>query len=373
MYLKPSFVLNVFNKIKNLLKNSLPFLFFIGLYLFCARGVAQELTITASDSLSTDSYRSQFVDDKTQLLGLSFFLRNRSHAMTVRGTQRLEYSPNHVGAIGVRVQHKWLGLAITYSPTFMQPVAKGVTDEIDLHAYIYGKRHNIDGYYLRYQGMYINNYTSSSILKVAYKSYPLLPEMQIEGAGLNYSYVFNHKKYSLRSTYLHNEVQKRSAGSFLLGTSINYFRFYNPTSILPNQLDSISQTREKLENGAFYVASVLPGYAHTFVYKRAYFTVAPMVGLALQVQHFNVESEINTVKRFSVSPRGMFRFGLGYNAELYYLGVSAVNDSYNYRTAAKSAIEMRVSDVRFILGYRFKPAGFVKKVSDKMDKVPIRI
>lgn len=267
-----------------------------------------------STVIAYQKYRSLYVQDETQQLGLSVFTRNRTNQMAVNGTYRLEYYPNDVSAIGVRVQHKWLGVALTYSPKFIQPKEKGRTSEIDLHLYMYAKRHNIDAYYFNYSGLYIDNYRSNETLKSAFSSYPLLPEMKLTGAGVNYFYVVNHKKYSLRSSYLHNEIQKRSAGSFLMGASVNYLRFNNPSSILPNQLDSFSQPQEKLENGEFYVGSILPGYAHTFVLKRLYFTIAPMIGVAFQYQDFNTENEPAPHKRFSASARSLARFGIGYNA-----------------------------------------------------------
>lgn len=334
-------------------------------------GMAQE---TDSAMIAYQDYRSEYVQDETQQLGLSVFTRSRTNQMAVRGTQRLEYYPNDVSALGVRIQHKWLGVALTYSPKFLQPQKKGETTELDLHVYIYARRHNLDAYYFNYSGLYIDNYQSNAILKEAFKEeYPLLPDMRLEGAGINYFYVLNHKKYSLRSSYLHNEIQKKSAGSFLMGTSVNYLHFGNPSSILPNQLDSVSQPKEKLENGDFYVASVLPGYAHTFVFRRIYFTIAPMIGVAFQYQNFAVESESHTTRRFSASARSLARFGVGYNAERFYIGVTAVSDSYNYRLSKGVTVEMRVSDARLIVGYRFAPRGFVKKVSDKMDNLPIHL
>jgi hypothetical protein len=318
-------------------------------------------------------YRSEFIDNKTQLLGLSVFTRNRDNQIAVEGTQRLTYYPNDVTAIGVRIQHKWLGLAVTYSPQFLQPEEKGKTKEIDLHVYVYGRKHNVDAYYMNYKGFYIDNYRKIETLRNAYKEYPLLPEMTMEGSGINYFYVFNHKRYSLRSTYLHNEVQKKSAGSFLLGASSSYLNFSNPTSILPNELDSSSNDNEKLINGTFYVASILPGYAHTFVLKRFYFTLAPMIGLSFQYQDFNVESQEHTKSRFSLSARSIARLGLGYNAEKFFAGITAVTDSYNYQLSREVRLQMRVSDVRLILGYRFAPKGIVKKASDKMDLVPITL
>lgn len=340
-------------------------------------GFIIQITVYAQESDSAlaayQEYRSLYVQDETQQLGLSIFTRNRTNQMAVNGTYRLEYYPNDVSAIGVRVQHKWLGVALTYSPKFIQPKAKGKTDELDLHIYVYARRHNLDAYYFNYSGLYIDNYRSNETLKLAFKNYPLLPEMKLEGAGLNYFYVLNHKRYSLRSSYLHNEIQKRSAGSFLMGASVNYLHFNNPSSILPNELDSFSQPQEKLENGEFYVGSILPGYAHTFVLKRLYFTIAPMIGVAFQYQNFNAENESTPNRRFSASARSLARFGIGYNAERFYIGITAVNDSYNYRLSKGVAVEMRVNDARLIIGYRFAPKGFVKRLSDKMDNLPIHL
>lgn len=342
--------------------------FFLGLCCFALRGQESDSALSTYKDL-----RAVYIQDETHLLGISLFTRNRVNRLELRGANNLDYNPNDVTAAGIRFQHKWLGVALTYSPTFMQAEEKGITKEIDLRLFVYGRKHNIDAYYINYQGFYIANYRSNAVLRTAYQQYPLLPDLEMEGAGINYSYVLNHQKYSLRSTYLHNEIQKKSAGSFLLGGSVNYLLLHNPVSIVPSELDSFSRPDERITNAAFYVASLMPGYAHTFVYRKLYITFAPMIGLALQFHHLNAKSGVGPVDRFSSSIRTLARFGVGYNSDKMYMGIAAFTDSYNYRLAPQVLLDMSTSDVRLILGYRFVPKGLLKRLSGKMDKIPISI
>ena len=67
-----------------------------------------------------------------------------------------------------------------------------------------------------------------------------------------------------------NEIQRRSAGSFILGISVNALGIINPVNELP-QLMLQSLPEEMLARGEFYGGSILPGYAHTFILRKLFF------------------------------------------------------------------------------------------------------
>lgn len=312
--------------------------------------------------------RAIYIEDKTGLIGLSAFNRNPNNQINISGKHNLVYNPNDPNTQGIRIQHKWLGLALGYSPQSLQQKKRGQTRELDLHLFLYGKKHYFDVYYIHYRGLYLENYERYDTLKNSYESFPLLPQLNLQSAGLNYFYLFNHQKFSLRSSFLHNEIQRRSAGSFILGSSVNYLHINNPTPLLPPELRPLSLPQESLVSGTFYGATVLPGYAHTFVLKRFYFTLAPMLGIMMQYQNFAAADDLNR-NRYTLAFRSLGRLAFGYNGNRIYIAATAVNDSYNYMLSTKVRLTNQVSDARFIIGYRFTPVGVVKRISNKMDAV----
>lgn len=311
--------------------------------------------------------RSKFITDKTGELGVSIFNRNPDNQITISGVHATTYNPNDANTQGIRLQHKWLGIAFGYSPKSIQDKSRGSTQGLDFHVFMYGKRNYFDAYYLGYTGFYIENYRRNDNLKNNFSSFPLLPNMQVNGIGLNYFYVFNHKKYSLRSSYLLNEIQKRSAGSFILGFSVNALGIVNPLNDLP-QLMIQSLPEEMLVSGKFYGGSILPGYAHTFILRKLFFTIAPSLGFVAQHQNFT-NADDKTRNRNTLAFRSIGRIALGYNSNRFYAALTGVNDTYNYQLAPKVQMQTQISEARLIVGYRFKTKGITRKISAQMDKI----
>jgi hypothetical protein len=164
-----------------------------------------------------------------------------------------------------------------------------------------------------------------------------------------------------------NEIQRKSAGSFILGLSVNSLSISNSINETP-QLLAQTLPEEKLIKGKFYGASILPGYAHTFIYKKIFFTVAPTLGFVAQHQNFTT-ADSRTRVRNTLAFRSVGRIALGYNSNRFYAALTGVNDSYNYRLASKVQLHTQLSEARLVVGYRFNTTGFVQKISNQMDKV----
>lgn len=311
--------------------------------------------------------RALYVTNKTNELGVSLFNRNPNNQITIRGVNNITYNPNDANTQGIRLQHKWLGIAFGYSPKSLQDQERGTTEEMDLHLFIYGKRNYFDVYYIGYTGFYIENYKKNDSLSKNFNSYPLLPNMKVNGFGANYFFVFNHKKYSLRSSYLMNEIQRKSAGSFILGASANSLGISNPLGESP-QLLAQTLPEERLVSGRFFSASILPGYAHTFILRKLFFTIAPTLGIVAQHQNFTNADDKKRVRN-TLAFRSVGRIALGYNSDRFYAAITGVNDSYNYQLAPKVQLNTQLSEARLIVGYRFKTKGIAQKISNQMDKI----
>lgn len=264
------------------------------------------------------------------------------------------------------MQHKWLGISIGYSPKRLQTEKKGTTSEFDAHLYAYGRKQYLDFHYLNYQGFYIDNYKQNDTLKKYYSSFPLYPSLKLSSIGLNYFYLFNHKKLSLRASFNHNEIQKKSAGSFLLGSSFNYSSFFNPTDIVPTELRPQTAPTENFVDLRYYEWSAMAGYGFTLVFKKFYFTLAPMIGVVGQYQIIQ-HTEALQAKELGIAFRGLSRAALGYNNNRFFVAITGSNDTYNYTLENKVRMRTQFSEARFVIGYRFTPKGFLKKISDKMD------
>jgi len=326
-----------------------------------------------AQKLNDSSYaavRNEYVIDKTEKLVVSLFNRNPNNGIEFNGASKVKLFPNDPNSIGIRFQHKWLGIGIGYSPRQAQLANRGNTSSLDLHLFCYGKKLNIDAYFMQYSGYYIENVKLPDAKTKEFK-YHLLPELQTTNIGAGGFYLFNHKKFSLRSNFLFNEIQKRSAGSFVIKSSVNFFRIHNPVHIIPDEIVGASAT-ERLRAGDFYSFSFLPGYYHSFVWrKKFYFTLGTSVGPMLQLQDVTLE-DAKQFKRTQLAARGSSRAALGYNSNKFFMGIVAYNDIYNYNLGKELRLNFVISEARVLIGYRFEVPRFFQPVSNQMNRLPIK-
>ena len=58
----------------------------------------------------------------------------------------IQYEPNEAPSIGLKLQHKWLGVCFTYGPKGIQNNEKGTSEYFNLVLNSYGKKIGFDIY-----------------------------------------------------------------------------------------------------------------------------------------------------------------------------------------------------------------------------------
>lgn len=333
-------------------------------------------SIFAQDTLIKKQHpREYFIKDMTEKLNVSlFFLTNKSD-FTLSGNKgiKLNYSPNDYGAIGLSVRLHWLGLAFSYAPKNLQEKFKGTTTYTNLKLSGYGKKIGVDLYYLDYSGFFLDNTREVLGDNYPYRHY-IRPDLNTLNIGTNFYYIFNHKRYSYRSTFIQNEIQKHSAGSFILNGSINYFKLSADSSIVSKEIDIMKFSPEaKLKTGDFYNLSLMPGYGHTFVaFQKLFLTLSICMGLNFQQQYYTSEfkSGNQSFQEFEFIPRALGRAGFGYNSNKFFTGLNVVADVYNLPLGKNERIAYSVGSANLYFGYHFNLPKSITQYTDKMKKMP---
>jgi hypothetical protein len=324
-------------------------------------------------SKATKLGREYFVEDLTSKINVSLFTYNAKNSFSYDSKGKIDYQPNEYLGFGIKVMHKWLGLAYVYAPTNLQEKTKGTTKYSNFTLNSYGKKIGLDFYYLKYDGYYIANTNQIPELRNNNKPYLIRPDISTTNIGSNLYYIFNHKKYSYRSTFLQNEIQKHSAGSFMINGSFSYYNINADSSIVPtylgpgNKVDADASIRK----GDFYSICLMPGYAHTFVIKERFFiTISAFFGANFQQQQYYVGKELVDRNKFIVAPKASGRVGLGYNGKRFYAGVAAIGDNYTLPLGANEKLNYLMGNGTFYFGIRFNTPKALQKFSSFMDKVP---
>lgn len=359
--LKPLNLFGVFLSYRALKKAVTTFSFL----LFC-------FLIKGQDSARALKNRAYYIDDLTSKINVTLFMHASNYEMALNGKRSLIYQPNDYASVGLRFMHKWFGVAVAYAPQNIQEKAKGTTSYTNVQLSGYGKKIGFDIYYLDYSGFYLFNSNQFDTLGLKKGDFLKRSDLSTLTFGANLYYIFNHKKFSYRSSFVQNEIQKHSAGSFMMNVSANYYSFRADSSIVPRMLEFNLSAAAGLKYGDFYNLCVMPGYGHTFVAaQRLFLTLSIFGGLNIQQQHYlaDFKGQRNEFDETVFIPRVMGRIGLGYNSNRFYCGIFTVGDTYNVPLGKAERMSYNIGSATLYLGYRFNVPKMLQNVSDGMDHV----
>lgn len=314
--------------------------------------------------------RAEYIEDMTSYIHIAPFIYSSRNHFEIQDQRILTFEPNESANIGIRVMHKWLGLAFSYGPKNLQADKKGSTDYINFQLNSYGKKFGFDIYYTDYSGYYLENYRKFPKLDSIFGDvFPQRPDISTLSLGGNFHYIFNNNKFSYRSSFIQNEIQKKSAGSFLLTGSFSYFNIRGDSTIIHPAIRQYYESRSQFKDGDFYSISVLPGYAHTLVaWHRFYLTFSISAGVTAQYQSYNTAGREN-IEKLVFLPRAMSRLGFGYNGKRFYSGLTSMVESYNLPLGQRTKLTYFIGSASLFMGVRLGVPKSLKKISDKMDNI----
>lgn len=251
---------------------------------------------------------------------------------------------------------------ISFEVSFSVPIAVrdeaifGKSKSTDLQINALTKSLGLDLYYQKYSGFYKDD---GDVKIPPGASYPLRPDISTRNFGLSAFYVWNNKKFSIRSSYNYADRQVKSAGSFILYGTINSFSLVGDSAILSssNQIEiGEGSDFRKLRYTTF---SLAPGYSYNLVLKRVYFNGTVAVGPAHHWIYYQPEigrGHHDIVFNSSYT----LRFAAGYSGHRFFTGAGVVLQSRVVKFQ-DVRFENSTSVFRLVVGYRFKEKGFLKK------------
>lgn len=177
----------------------------------------------------------------------------------------------------------------------------------------------------------------------------------------NAYYVFNHKKFSYPAAYNQSTVQKRSAGSFILGFRYDRQRIRFDYEKLPNALklgDGIESNLD-FKTLSYHSYMLNAGYAYNWVPARNLLlaiSLTPAIGYKRQSgEGFSGQRVLDNISRINFDFIG--RAGIVWNNGNYFAGASLISQLYDYHRDQLS-VANSVNYLNFYAGLYF---GLKKK------------
>ena len=294
-----------------------------------------------------------YYDDYSDLLALRIYTNTKWNALDiVKDQQTLKLRPNGPTALGVGFNYKSYGLGIAIGiPKSASSNAKyGKTNRLDLQINVYGKKIGIDGHAQYYKGYYVAN--PQDFMEWENENYPQLPDMEVFSLGLNAFYIFNSDKFSYKAAFVRNQVQRKSAGSFIAGIFGQLDMVRTDQGFIPANIQDSIQTSFDLKSFNTFAIGLTAGYLYTWVISERFFlNIGATPGFGLQTINLETLEGNNSTKNApaaQLAARGAF----GYDSRFFYAGITGTIIWRNFEYKGYD-VDLSTEQVKIFIGKRF--------------------
>lgn len=292
------------------------------LLLFCAHGVCMAQQIQIKHERKHRGYIQDFY--KNHLILRAYESTKFNNVRFFDGGTKLIYKPNEHNNLGIGATYKFISLNIGFHIPFADKDLDkyGHTRQLDLQTHIYSRRYIIDFYGQFYRGYYLanpevrNTYTSDQPIK--------RPDMRSRDISLSVQYIFNNDRFSYNAPTYQNEIQKKSAGSFLAGCGIFHSHVQGDSTLVPDDMPATFFRGNQFTAADHIGAEINGGYGYTLVIHKYFFATAMLTGGA-GIGYSSITT-LNGTRTGNWGPQidlGI-RCAAGYNYKRYFLGVNYV-------------------------------------------------
>jgi len=294
--------------------------------------------------------------DLSDQLGLYTYTTSSQNNLALKDlatNKKLKLQPNGQTNLGFGFNYKWIRLGAAFGLPFLNKDDEkyGETKRTDLQLNIFMRSLGIDTYFQKYRGFYLNNINDH--IDSTYAFYPNLSDMETFALGLSAYYFFNSKKFSYKAAYTRNQIQKKSAGAFILGGFFNLYNAHSPNGFVPTELPDSIRDNYTLRRFETNIIGISIGYTYTLVFlKRLYINASFVPGIGLRFSEITRTDERDILAPVMTSSATL-RFSLGYEGKHLYAGIKSITsiNSYNYNTIE---ISSAIGNLQFYVGKRFQ-------------------
>lgn len=275
------------------------------------------------------------------------------------GRSPLRYNPNTTLNFGVGATYGGFTLNLGYGFSLLnRDKGQGETQYLDLQSHLYGRKYVVDIFGQFYQGMHLQN-TSKFSPDIPGEFYQR-PDLKIRALGFNGRKIMNDEQFSYSAAFVQNRLQKKSAGSLLIGVKALVVFYEADSNLIPFFVDETQygNTISNLVKSRSTQAGPTVGYAYTLIYKKHFFLTGSFnLGFSFGPVK-NIDEDGNELKEWQINPTASAKFAAGYNCKEWYLGFTYLQDETTIRSIDGEALNsVGVGNLRFNYVYRIKVKG----------------
>lgn len=284
--------------------------------------------------IEPDHYNWTFMGQNSQFFQLILMSAKQANGKY----QTLSFSPKPTLKIGPYIGWRWI--FVGYTIDVSRPAKAGKATEFNFS--VYSSKLGADFIYIRNKNNFMIRRTKGfeGIKKKEYsgENFTGLSVYTISG---NVYYVFNHRKFSYPAAYNQSTVQKRSAGSFVMGFRYDHQHMNFDYTKLPQGLlgaDSLSSPFSdelKFTSLSYQDFCISAGYAYNWVFARnclLSISATPAIGYRKEKgEKVKYNKPIEKAMRY-VAFDFIGRAGIVWNTKKCFAGASFVTHIYGYHS-----------------------------------------
>lgn len=263
---------------------------------------------------------------------------------------KLEPNVRNQCGFALGLKHFTVAMGFQVPGTESNERKRGRTKYYDLSFGYFKRKFGGEIYYRYFQGMMRrkNDFAADMIR----------PDVFLATGGINFFYAANHKKFSMRSAISQQELQKQSAGSFVLLTNVQFRYSQSDSSIIAPVIDNKGNFDELsgLNQMQFITASVRPGYAYNLVSNggRWFFSPAVFTGIGSGWYTTKCNADYRTGVPIDVAFHA--KAFAGYNHPNWFVSAYYTYDG-NVNVFKSSLLALNTYCFGLNVGYRFNNIG----------------
>ena len=257
---------------------------------------------------------------------------------------KMVMNSNLVSNIGVNLS--FMAVSLGYSVSISNLLSSGkVSKKADFSFTC--ARFTADAYYIENNNKLNVYYTDKSVSNERQKFKQ--SGVSRKALALTAYYFFNNRRYAQAAAYCFSKYQKRSAGSWLAGLSIQHYDVKFDVEQMSEAAREYIHTQDDAPRILYNDYCVLFGYAHNWVLGRKWLlniTLTPYLGYRYNIKPRDGEN----ASALSLNLRG--RFGVVYNHRQFFLGIQGYADHHRYKTS-DTHLYNSIIDMSILCGVRF--------------------
>lgn len=299
------------------------------------------------------NHDTTYIESYAQHLTLKLLAINKFNYFKVVDNQNessLRFRPDRKLNLGFGVSYKWFALDLAFNFGIAEDSDFNNKKSFDFQGTVFGGKHYISGGYQYYYGHQLAGI--EGIPPGALPTDHIRDDIRTANVSLQYLFAYSYDKFSLKASFIQNEIQKKSAGSVLFGARFNLYTMDADSSIVPNSAKEYFNENLHLTNMYTSSIGINVGYMYTMVWKKHFYLtlgLIPGIGINLGDYKTDYKKPLNT--NLSIGTATMN--AIGYNSRKYFGGIQALGDWYTIRIENKLGFIQSQGKFKFHIGYRF--------------------